>query len=232
MQANVLKVTDRAMSDKWNVESSELLNKCLDAATAAGDGKKSCVLATMRPSRSKERMEPVCESVHEGVDMGATVHAEERCSSLLIVYIYGNPLWPLPQGQGSGRGCVGNVLIPISQTHSPETVGRADRELPLSVDRMSDYTHVPLGFAPHIYLPVVPAREKAFLGQDVGHAVKPPGAFKDILSLVTVPDLLLVFRQDEVGMGRLGVQSDIHWNSREINKFYPWTHGHDRWRSI
>lgn len=111
-----------------------------NAATATGDGKRRRVLAPMRSPRAKEWMEPVGERVHEGVDVGAAVHAEEGRPSLLVVHEHSDPLRLVAQSQGGGRRCVSNVLIPVSQAHSPEAIGRADGKLPFSVDRVPDHT--------------------------------------------------------------------------------------------
>ena len=150
---------------------------------------------------AEEGAVPLRRDPVEGEEVGHVPSVEEGDSALLA--IQEDPHFPEgPSGsQAHPGGGGGPVLRPVPQAKRPVAVVWAQLDLRRPVHGLGGHPQVPLGFAAHPDLPVVPAAVEGLRAQDVDALAEAPGAAGDRLGLIPLRHCCQVSGEDQVGVG-------------------------------
>lgn len=137
----------------------------------------------------------------EGEEVGHVPSIKEGDSALLAVQEDAHFPWGLAGSQAHpGRGS-GPVLCPVPQAKGPVAILWAQLDLGCPVHSVSSHPQVPLGFAAHPDLPVVPAAVEGLRAQHVDTLTEAPGADGDRLGSIPLCHCCQVPGEEQVGVG-------------------------------
>lgn len=154
----------------------------------------------------KERKDLLGEGGSEGVDglLGDGIDKGHPAHFIVKRYLHLPRL--LLQGQSRGEGAECRHKAP-GQPHSPHALLRPQPQLPLALHILAYHAHgaaATMGQV-HAHHPRVSPPREATMGQDTGGSVKTLRGVWRVLPFVGEPSPLVVLRQEELGVGSLGI---------------------------
>lgn len=174
------------------------------------DDQLAAVFPLCTQPRGEEGKHPLCESVFERVYYCWIGLIDENNLSFIIVQLYSDLLRFLLQHQLGARRGLSPEWVSIAHTDHPETLAGVEEDRTPPLDGLPGHSDVPVFALAHLHHPAVPPWREAAGPQ---HTHTAGEAFRVIREELLTAELHTgqIFRQLQVGLGRVWIQSNRDW---------------------